>query len=94
MSPMPIGASIAMMLSLIVALTLTPYLGSIFICEEENLPAGHAGAEAFFYSNGIVISSFGYPDPSSKKISRIVINALHTKKDFKNLCNITESKLM
>lgn len=31
MSPMPIGASIAMMLSLIVALTLTPYLGYIFL---------------------------------------------------------------
>lgn len=30
MSPMPIGASIAMLLSLIVALTLTPYLGFIF----------------------------------------------------------------
>ena len=27
MSPMPIGASIAMMLSLFVALTVTPYLG-------------------------------------------------------------------
>jgi multidrug efflux pump subunit AcrB len=27
MSPMPIGASIAMMLSLFVALTITPYLG-------------------------------------------------------------------
>lgn len=31
MSPMPIGASIAMMLSLVVALTLTPYLGYIFL---------------------------------------------------------------
>lgn len=31
MSPMPIGASIAMMLSLIVALTLTPYLGYLFL---------------------------------------------------------------
>lgn len=31
MSPMPIGASIAMLLSLIVALTLTPYLGYIFL---------------------------------------------------------------
>ena len=31
LSPMPIGASIAMMLSLIVALTLTPYLGYIFL---------------------------------------------------------------
>ncbi|MBP8850801.1 MAG: efflux RND transporter permease subunit [Breznakibacter sp.] len=31
MSPMPIGASIAMMLSLIVALTLTPYFGYLFL---------------------------------------------------------------
>jgi multidrug efflux pump subunit AcrB len=36
MSPMPIGASIAMMLSLIVALTLTPYLGYIFLKEKSN----------------------------------------------------------
>lgn len=35
MSPMPIGASIAMILSLIVALTLTPYLGFIFLREKE-----------------------------------------------------------
>ena len=35
MSPMPIGASIAMMLSLIVALTLTPYLGYIFLRGKE-----------------------------------------------------------
>ena len=34
MSPMPIGASIAMMLSLIVALTLTPYLGYVFLREK------------------------------------------------------------
>lgn len=36
MSPMPIGASIAMMLSLIVALTLTPYLGYLFLREKEH----------------------------------------------------------
>lgn len=35
MSPMPIGASIAMLLSLVVALTLTPYLGYIFLKEKE-----------------------------------------------------------
>ena len=35
MSPMPIGASIAMMLSLFVALTITPYLGVIFLREKE-----------------------------------------------------------
>ncbi len=41
MSPMPIGASIAMMLSLIVALTLTPYLGYIFLREKEKKGANH-----------------------------------------------------
>jgi multidrug efflux pump subunit AcrB len=41
MSPMPIGASIAMMLSLIVALTLTPYLGFIFLREKEKKGVPH-----------------------------------------------------
>ncbi|CAM1347152.1 efflux RND transporter permease subunit [Tenacibaculum halocynthiae] len=36
MAPMPIGASIAMILSLFVALTITPYLGCIFLREKEN----------------------------------------------------------
>ena len=35
MSPMPIGASIAMMISLFVALTITPYLGYIFLREKD-----------------------------------------------------------
>ena len=35
MSPMPIGASIAMIFSLLVALTLTPYLGYIFLRSKE-----------------------------------------------------------
>ena len=35
MSPMPIGATIAMILSLFVALTITPYLGYIFLREKE-----------------------------------------------------------
>ena len=51
----------------------------VFICENEN-------AAEQFYQQEIIISSFGYPDPSSKKINRIVINALHTKKDLKKLC--------
>lgn len=42
MSPMPIGASIAMMLSLVVALTLTPYLGYIFLREKEKKGGAHA----------------------------------------------------
>ena len=36
MSPMPIGASIAMLISLFVALTITPYLGFIFLREKED----------------------------------------------------------
>ena len=36
MSPMPIGASIAMILSLFVALTIVPYLGVIFLREKES----------------------------------------------------------
>lgn len=35
MSPMPIGASIAMLLSLFVALTITPYLGYVFLREKD-----------------------------------------------------------
>lgn len=36
MSPMPIGASIAMILSLFVALTITPYLGYLFLREKNH----------------------------------------------------------
>jgi len=36
MSPMPIGATVAMSFSLIVALTLTPYLGYIFLKHKNN----------------------------------------------------------
>ncbi|WP_299006108.1 efflux RND transporter permease subunit [uncultured Tenacibaculum sp.] len=43
MSPMPIGASIAMILSLFVALTITPYLGYIFLREKDK----HGAEEKF-----------------------------------------------
>jgi len=42
MSPMPIGASIAMMLSLFVALTVTPYLGYHILKEKEDQENKHA----------------------------------------------------
>jgi multidrug efflux pump subunit AcrB len=44
MSPMPIGASIAMILSLFVALTITPYLGYVFLREKEK-PARRRGKD-------------------------------------------------
>lgn len=34
---------------------------------------------------GIIISSFAYPDPSGPKIQRVVLNALHTKEDLDRL---------
>ncbi|WP_321333219.1 efflux RND transporter permease subunit [uncultured Bacteroides sp.] len=40
MSPMPIGATIAMTFSLIVALTLTPYLGYIFLKQKDGAKSG------------------------------------------------------
>jgi len=34
---------------------------------------------------GIIISSFAYPDPAGEKITRIVLNALHTEEDIYRL---------
>jgi multidrug efflux pump subunit AcrB len=45
MSPMPIGASIAMLLSLFVALTVTPYLGYHLLREKED--KGHKEEKSF-----------------------------------------------
>lgn len=45
MSPMPIGASIAMILSLFVALTITPYLGYLFLREKDNKISNTKGNE-------------------------------------------------
>jgi 7-keto-8-aminopelargonate synthetase-like enzyme len=53
----------------------------VFVCVKDD-------AEELFYQNKMIISSFGYPDPSSTKINRIVINALHTKKDIQKLCGV------
>ncbi len=64
MSPMPIGASIAMMLSLIVALTLTPYLGYIFLREKEHKGMEHEESKPHsLESTGIykIYKSFIHP---------------------------------
>jgi 8-amino-7-oxononanoate synthase len=37
--------------------------------------------------HNIIISSFAYPDPSGKRINRIVLNALHTEDDLQILSN-------
>ena len=58
----------------------------VFICKAENFPHENESADDFFYKKGIIISSFGYPYPSSPKINRIVINAWHKKKDIQKLC--------
>jgi multidrug efflux pump subunit AcrB len=57
MGPMPVGASIAMLFSLLVALTLTPYLGYIFLREKEKRgkvrsarPVEHTPIYKIYYS--------------------------------------------
>jgi multidrug efflux pump subunit AcrB len=51
MSPMPIGASIAMILSLFVALTVTPYLGYHLLQEKESVEHDnkHSGETTWIY---------------------------------------------
>lgn len=38
--------------------------------------------QEYFTHHNMIISSFPYPNPSGKKINRIVLNALHTKEDL------------
>ncbi len=54
MSPMPIGASIAMMFSLIVALTLTPYLGYIFLREKEKKGIPHKESKTNLLEESVI----------------------------------------
>lgn len=64
MSPMPIGASIAMLFSLVIALTLTPYLGFIFLREKEKKGIAHEESKAHaLEESGIykLYRSFIYP---------------------------------
>jgi 7-keto-8-aminopelargonate synthetase-like enzyme len=54
----------------------------IFMCRDEK-------AAELFFKKKMVISSFGYPDPASKKINRVILNALHTKRDIEKLAKVT-----
>ncbi len=68
MSPMPIGASIAMILSLFVALTITPYLGYIFLREKEKkgkTPKPEKSLESTFIYR--IYSKFEMPLIENKK---------------------------
>ncbi|MDX1331564.1 MAG: efflux RND transporter permease subunit [Robiginitalea sp.] len=54
MSPMPIGASIAMILSLFVALTITPYLGYLLLREKDRHTTEGQPAEAPEVQKGFI----------------------------------------
>lgn len=54
------------------------------------LPAGMD--EARLKREGIVISSFAYPDPSGAKVNRAIINALHTEEDLERLATALTSQ--
>lgn len=54
----------------------------------EGYPVFHIkneGLDDIFLKNGIVISSFHYPGPQDPKVSRIVLNALHSREDIEQL---------
>ena len=53
----------------------------IYICGNEH-------AEKVFLENGIVISAFRYPYPTSTTVSRIVLNALHISSDMENVASV------
>ncbi len=60
------------------------------ICFQKDLPVfilSEALDEDHFSKSDIIISSFAYPNPSGKKINRIVLNALHSKEDLQILTN-------
>jgi 8-amino-7-oxononanoate synthase len=44
--------------------------------------------ESLFYNNGMLISSFPYPDPKGKTLKRIVLNALHTNNDMDRIASV------
>ncbi len=70
MSPMPIGASIAMILSLFVALTITPYLGYLFLREKDKKQPSSSDKEAVIEKNMIfrIYERFEKPLIENKKI--------------------------
>ncbi len=49
--------------------------------------------DQFFTAHNIIISSFSYPDPTGKKINRIVLNALHTKDDLDRIAQVLDNTL-
>ncbi len=53
MSPMPVGASIAMLFSLVIALTITPYLGYIFLRTSSSHEPAPSDEEIEYHHNKI-----------------------------------------
>jgi 8-amino-7-oxononanoate synthase len=54
-----------------------PFLLPIFLLQD--------ASEEYLLENDVVISSFGYPDPDSPSINRIIITAEHTLKQINHL---------
>jgi 8-amino-7-oxononanoate synthase len=70
---------------------------SVLIHNKKSISGSHPELPFFIFNkevdeqqlikNGILISSFPYPDPAGKKIQRVVINALHTEADLIHLAS-------
>lgn len=48
--------------------------------------------ETKLLQQGIVLSSFAYPDPNGEKIQRIIVNALHTEEDLHYLAGVLQKE--
>jgi 7-keto-8-aminopelargonate synthetase-like enzyme len=46
----------------------------------------------YFTPHNIIISSFPYPNPSGKKINRVVLSAPHTKEDMETIASVVKKK--
>jgi multidrug efflux pump subunit AcrB len=74
MSPMPIGASIAMLLSLFVALTITPYLGYIFLREKDKKAEAINDDETAGLSDSLIFKIYSkFETPLNRKQNETLV---------------------
>lgn len=53
-----------------------PFQLPVFLVKDQ------AGLETYLLEHDIMISSFGYPNPDSPPVNRIIVSALHSKEDL------------
>jgi 7-keto-8-aminopelargonate synthetase-like enzyme len=59
----------------------------VFLINSE-LPSKADHIVQFLQDNGVIVSSFAYPDPQGTPINRLVISSLHKESDFQTVVNL------